>query len=190
MGDGQRYVMRTERLGFRCWAAKDLPLAVAIWGQPAVTRLIADLANPSEEQARRRLAREMPSPQQVAGVVETRLGHAFIVGVAAIAAGLTAPRIPLTALVAAVGLLGLGGAITVAASKRPAPSPTAVEFVPSPRPAPQGTTPGRGRTDRPVVTLAGQVLDAAGRPVPHAEVTALARRPFRAGDFGLRETGG
>ena len=59
MSDGQRYFMRTERLGFRCWAAKDLPLAVAIWGQPEVTRLIADLGNPSAEQARQRLAREM-----------------------------------------------------------------------------------------------------------------------------------
>jgi hypothetical protein len=67
MSDGQRYFMRTERLGFQCWAAKDLPLAVAIWGQPEVTRLIADLANPSEEQARRRLAREMAN-QEAFGV--------------------------------------------------------------------------------------------------------------------------
>src|SRR5262249_22118146 len=35
--------------------------------------------------------------------------------------------------------------------------------------------------------LRGQVLDAEGRPVAHAEVTALARRPFRPGDYGLRE---
>ena len=59
MSDGQHYFLRTERLGFRCWTAADLPLAVAIWGQPAVTRLIADLGNPSAEQARRRLARAM-----------------------------------------------------------------------------------------------------------------------------------
>jgi hypothetical protein len=59
MSDGHRYFLRTERLGFRCWTAADLPLAVAIWGQPAVTRLIADLGNPSEEQARQRLALEM-----------------------------------------------------------------------------------------------------------------------------------
>ena len=67
MSGGQRYFLRTERLGFRCWAAQDLPLAVAIWGQPAVTRLIADLGNPSEEQAQQRLAREMAN-QEAYGV--------------------------------------------------------------------------------------------------------------------------
>jgi RimJ/RimL family protein N-acetyltransferase len=53
------YFLRTKRVGFRCWAAEDLPIAVAIWGDPEVTRLIADLGNPSEHQARDRLAREM-----------------------------------------------------------------------------------------------------------------------------------
>jgi [ribosomal protein S5]-alanine N-acetyltransferase len=53
------YFMRSERIGFRCWTAEDLPLAVAIWGDPEVTRLVADLGNPSEGQARDRLAREM-----------------------------------------------------------------------------------------------------------------------------------
>jgi [ribosomal protein S5]-alanine N-acetyltransferase len=51
--------LRTERIGFRLWTAEDLPLAVGIWGNPQVTKLIADLGNPSEEQARERLAREM-----------------------------------------------------------------------------------------------------------------------------------
>jgi RimJ/RimL family protein N-acetyltransferase len=51
--------LRTERIGFRLWTAKDLPLAVGIWGNPRVTRLVADLGNPSEEQARERLAREL-----------------------------------------------------------------------------------------------------------------------------------
>ena len=37
MSDGQRYFLRTERLGFRCWTAADLPPAVAIWGQPEAT---------------------------------------------------------------------------------------------------------------------------------------------------------
>jgi RimJ/RimL family protein N-acetyltransferase len=67
MSDGQHYFLRTERLGFRCWTAADLPLAVAIWGQPAVTRLIADLGNPSAEQARQRLALEMAN-QEAFGV--------------------------------------------------------------------------------------------------------------------------
>jgi ribosomal-protein-alanine N-acetyltransferase len=59
MSDRERYFLRTERIGFRCWTADDLPLAVAIWGNPEVTRLVADLGNPSEAQARERLAREM-----------------------------------------------------------------------------------------------------------------------------------
>jgi [ribosomal protein S5]-alanine N-acetyltransferase len=59
MESGQRYFLRTKRLGFRCWTPDDLPLALAIWNKPEVTRLIADLGNPSEEQARNRLAREM-----------------------------------------------------------------------------------------------------------------------------------
>src|SRR5262249_9778056 len=47
------------RIGFRCWRCEDLPLALTIWGNPLVTRLIADLGDPCEEQARQRLAREM-----------------------------------------------------------------------------------------------------------------------------------
>jgi ribosomal-protein-alanine N-acetyltransferase len=53
------YFLRSERIGFRCWRADDLPLAVALWGDGEVTRLIADLGRPSEEQARERLEREM-----------------------------------------------------------------------------------------------------------------------------------
>jgi RimJ/RimL family protein N-acetyltransferase len=53
------YFLRTERIGFRTWSAEDVPLAVGIWGDPEVTRLIADLGLPSEGQARERLAREM-----------------------------------------------------------------------------------------------------------------------------------
>src|SRR6476661_1593784 len=51
--------LRTERITFREWTADDLPLAVAIWGNPEVTRLVADLGNPSVEQARERLTREL-----------------------------------------------------------------------------------------------------------------------------------
>jgi ribosomal-protein-alanine N-acetyltransferase len=51
--------MHTERLVFRQWSTEDLPHAIAVWGNPAVTRLIADLGNPSEEQARERLAVEI-----------------------------------------------------------------------------------------------------------------------------------
>jgi ribosomal-protein-alanine N-acetyltransferase len=48
----------TERLSFRTWTAADWPLALALWGNPQVTRLIADLGFPSEQQAHERLVRE------------------------------------------------------------------------------------------------------------------------------------
>jgi ribosomal-protein-alanine N-acetyltransferase len=51
--------LRTERLYFRPWAAGDWPLALALWADPAVTRLVADLGDPSESQARARLKREL-----------------------------------------------------------------------------------------------------------------------------------
>ena len=35
-----KYFLRTPRLGFRSWSIEDLPLALALWGDPAVTRLI------------------------------------------------------------------------------------------------------------------------------------------------------
>ena len=34
------YFLRTPRLGFSTWSADDLPLAVGLWGDPQVTRLI------------------------------------------------------------------------------------------------------------------------------------------------------
>jgi len=53
------FFLRTRRIGFRCWTAEDLPLAVALWTDPEVTRLIADLGTPTLAQATERLAREM-----------------------------------------------------------------------------------------------------------------------------------
>ena len=35
------YFLRSQRLGFRCWRASDLPLATRLWGDPAVTRYIS-----------------------------------------------------------------------------------------------------------------------------------------------------
>lgn len=34
------YFLRSRRLGFRCWRETDLPLAMKLWGDPAVTRYI------------------------------------------------------------------------------------------------------------------------------------------------------
>jgi RimJ/RimL family protein N-acetyltransferase len=53
------FCLNTDRITFRLWDLDDLPLAIALWGDPQVTRLIADLGNPCVEQARDRLAREI-----------------------------------------------------------------------------------------------------------------------------------
>src|SRR5438045_2795288 len=58
------YFMRGERLGFRQWTPEDVRPAIAIWANPVVTRLIADLGDPSESQARERLARELAIGQE------------------------------------------------------------------------------------------------------------------------------
>lgn len=34
------YFLRSVRLGFRCWTDEDMPLAMELWGNPAVTALI------------------------------------------------------------------------------------------------------------------------------------------------------
>lgn len=40
MDGSKHYFLSTERLAFRWWRPEDLPLALALWGDPQVTRLI------------------------------------------------------------------------------------------------------------------------------------------------------
>jgi protocatechuate 3,4-dioxygenase beta subunit len=92
--------------------------------------------------------------------------------------GWVAGRFKLVCLLAAApalaALVFTAHALTPAAPDvRPHPSAAAVARVETPA----------ARTQ--VVT--GRVLDAAGRPVPHAAVTALVRRPWQAADRGLRD---
>jgi ribosomal-protein-alanine N-acetyltransferase len=51
------YFLRTDRLGFRPWMRKDLPLAFDLWGDPEVTRFVGGPFN--QEQVRERLEREI-----------------------------------------------------------------------------------------------------------------------------------
>jgi RimJ/RimL family protein N-acetyltransferase len=53
------YFMRTARLGFRHWSENDLPLAVTLWGDPEVTKLIGGPF--SEDVVKKKLAAEMNS---------------------------------------------------------------------------------------------------------------------------------
>ncbi|HEX9892302.1 MAG TPA: GNAT family N-acetyltransferase [Gemmatimonadales bacterium] len=54
-----RYFLRSSRVGFRPWSKSDLPLALALWGDPAVTRWIGGPWN--EPQVRERLDQEIRS---------------------------------------------------------------------------------------------------------------------------------
>ena len=38
--EGPNYFLHSERLGFRPWLAADVELAMGLWGDPEVTRLI------------------------------------------------------------------------------------------------------------------------------------------------------
>jgi [ribosomal protein S5]-alanine N-acetyltransferase len=57
--DTNSYFLSSERLGFRIWTVEDLPLALGLWGDPEVTRLIDARGRLSEEQVRERLEREI-----------------------------------------------------------------------------------------------------------------------------------
>jgi [ribosomal protein S5]-alanine N-acetyltransferase len=54
-----RYFLTTARLGFRCWSPEDLPLALALWGDPETTRLIGGPLLP--QQIEEKLSREIAS---------------------------------------------------------------------------------------------------------------------------------
>ncbi len=63
-GSGQQataYFLRSRRLGFRPWSDADIDLAMAVWGDPEVTRLIGGPFSPG--QVRERLAREIATAQ-------------------------------------------------------------------------------------------------------------------------------
>ena len=51
------YFLTSERLGFRCWRDDDLPLAMELWGDPAVTAMIGGRF--TSEQVQTRLANEI-----------------------------------------------------------------------------------------------------------------------------------
>jgi [ribosomal protein S5]-alanine N-acetyltransferase len=57
--DTDSYFLRSKRLGFRAWTVEDLPLALGLWGDPEVTRLIDARGRLSEEQVWERLEREI-----------------------------------------------------------------------------------------------------------------------------------
>ena len=59
------YFLHSSRLGFRCWAQTDEPLAVALWGDAEVTRHFGGPMTPDEAEARMQLEMER---QRVFGI--------------------------------------------------------------------------------------------------------------------------
>jgi RimJ/RimL family protein N-acetyltransferase len=60
--DAAGHFLTTERLGFRCWTARDEPLAIDLWCNPQVTALIGGPW--TREVALERLAREIEQQNQ------------------------------------------------------------------------------------------------------------------------------
>jgi RimJ/RimL family protein N-acetyltransferase len=56
------YFLRSTHLGFRAWHPSDLPLALALWGDPVVTHFITAQGF-TEEDIRRRLQQEIASQE-------------------------------------------------------------------------------------------------------------------------------
>ena len=57
------YLLTTERLGFRAWSEDDLDLAVGLWGDPEVMKLIDARGKLSEGQVRERLSEEITTEE-------------------------------------------------------------------------------------------------------------------------------
>ena len=55
------WIVETSRLGLRAWTPDDLPLALRLWGDPAVTRLIDARPRLDEAAVQQRLQRELDS---------------------------------------------------------------------------------------------------------------------------------
>jgi ribosomal-protein-alanine N-acetyltransferase len=54
-----KYFLTTKRLGFRVWSEDDLDLALGLWGDPKVTKLIDARGQLTEDQVRERLLLEI-----------------------------------------------------------------------------------------------------------------------------------
>lgn len=72
------YFMRTARLGFRHWSENDLSLAVALWGDPEVTKLIGGPF--SEDVVKKKLAAEMNSMAHSDGAQQGAVLASFSAG--------------------------------------------------------------------------------------------------------------
>jgi RimJ/RimL family protein N-acetyltransferase len=57
------YFLETDRLGFRTWRKEDLGLAMALWGDPEVTKFFDNRGKLDESQVKERLLREIKNQE-------------------------------------------------------------------------------------------------------------------------------
>ena len=59
-----RYFIKTDRLGFRHWRKEDTDMALRLWGDYEVTKLLDAHGQLSENHVRERLAREIATEKK------------------------------------------------------------------------------------------------------------------------------
>jgi RimJ/RimL family protein N-acetyltransferase len=64
MADSDRYFLITTRLGFRRWREEDLPLALGLWGDYEVTKLIDTRGQLTTNQVQERLTKEIATEKE------------------------------------------------------------------------------------------------------------------------------
>jgi RimJ/RimL family protein N-acetyltransferase len=64
MNDSDKYFLITTRLGFRRWQENDLPLALGLWGDYEVTKLIDGRGQLTTNQVQERLIKEIATAKE------------------------------------------------------------------------------------------------------------------------------
>jgi [ribosomal protein S5]-alanine N-acetyltransferase len=58
------YFLQSERLGFRTWSERDLPLAIGLWGDPAVTNFIDSRPKLADDDVKQLLEKHIATEQE------------------------------------------------------------------------------------------------------------------------------
>src|SRR6266478_682923 len=58
------YFLRSKRLGFRSWREQDLSLAIGLWGDPEVTRLIDARPKLSDDDVKELLGKQIATERE------------------------------------------------------------------------------------------------------------------------------
>ncbi|MBW2427750.1 MAG: GNAT family N-acetyltransferase [Deltaproteobacteria bacterium] len=64
MSKGEKYFLKTNRLGFRLWCENDLDIAIGLWGDYEVTKYFDARGQWSRDEVRERLAKEIANAKE------------------------------------------------------------------------------------------------------------------------------